>query len=76
LAEVRNEAHRMAADIAKSAPLAVVSIRETMRAGIGDRYRQATEREAREQAALRATEDFKEGIRASAERRTPEFQGR
>jgi enoyl-CoA hydratase/carnithine racemase len=76
LAEVRNEAHRMAAEIAKSAPLAVVSIRETMREGIGERYRQATEREAREQAALRATEDFKEGIRASAERRTPEFQGR
>ena len=76
LDEVRNEAHRMAAEIAKSAPLAVVSIRETMRAGIGERYRQATEREAREQAALRATEDFKEGIRASAERRTPEFQGR
>ena len=76
LAEVRNEAHRMAAEIAKSAPLAVVSIRETMREGIGERYRQATEREAREQAALRATEDFKEGIRATAERRTPEFQGR
>lgn len=76
LDEVRNEAHRMASEIAKSAPLAVVSIRETMRAGIGERYREATEREAREQAALRATEDFKEGIRASAERRAPEFRGR
>ena len=76
LEEVRDEAHRMAAAIAASAPLAVISIRETMRAGIGERYAQATDREAQEQATLRATDDFKEGIRASAERRTPEFKGR
>lgn len=74
-AEVRNEAHRMAAEIATSAPLAVASIRATMRAGIGERYRAATRHEGIEQARLRATEDFREGIRASAERRTPEFRG-
>lgn len=73
--EVRAEAHRFARDIASSAPLAVASIRATMREGIGERYRQATAHEGREQAILRATEDFREGIKASAERRAPLFRG-
>ena len=76
LEDVRAEAHRMAERIAASAPLAVRSIRATMRAGIGERYRAATAQEGKEQAWLRATEDFKEGIRASAERRAPQFQGK
>ncbi len=74
--EVRTEALRMAAEIAASAPLAVRSIRETMRMGIGERYRDATNREKEEQDRLRQTEDFREGIRASAERRAPNFQGK
>ncbi|MBE7518444.1 MAG: enoyl-CoA hydratase/isomerase family protein [Thermoflexaceae bacterium] len=74
--EVRAEARRLAAEIASAAPLAIASIRATMRAGIGERYRQATAHEGREQARLRATEDFREGIRASAERRPPVFQGK
>lgn len=73
--EVRAEAHRMAAQIASSAPLAVQSIRATMRAGIGDRYRAATDRENLEQARLRVTDDFREGVKATAERRTPNFKG-
>lgn len=73
---VRDEAHRYAAEIASSAPLAVRSIRATMRADIGARYRAATAHEGKEQAILRVSEDFKEGTRASAERRTPEFKGR
>jgi len=73
--EVRAEARRFAAEIAASAPLAVRSIRETMRGDIGARYRAATAREAQEQARLRATEDFREGIAASAQRRPPRFQG-
>ena len=75
LADVRAEAHRMAAEIAGSAPLAVASIRATMRAGIGDRYRQATDHENAEQARLRVTDDFREGVRATAERRDPLFKG-
>lgn len=74
--EVRAEARRFAAEIASSAPLAVASIRSTMRAGLGERYRAATAREGKEQAWLRATEDFREGIKATAERRPPQFQGR
>ncbi|HMS58362.1 MAG TPA: enoyl-CoA hydratase/isomerase family protein [Tepidiformaceae bacterium] len=74
--EVRAEAIRYASEIASSAPLAVRSIRATMRGNIGERYRAATTHEGKEQAWLRGTEDFREGIRASAERRAPNFQGR
>ncbi|MFN8506528.1 MAG: enoyl-CoA hydratase/isomerase family protein [Dehalococcoidia bacterium] len=74
--EVRAEAIRFAGEIASSAPLAVRSIRATMRGNIGERYRAATTHEGKEQAWLRATEDFREGIRASAERREPRFAGR
>jgi 2-(1,2-epoxy-1,2-dihydrophenyl)acetyl-CoA isomerase len=74
--QVRAEAHALAAEIATSAPLAVASIRATMRAGMGDRYRLATARERKEQDRLQQTEDFTEGVRASAERRPPVFKGR
>jgi len=74
--EVRAEAHRYAAELATSAPLAVASIRATMRQGLGDAYRRATDREAEEQARLRATEDFREGVRAYAERRPGRFNTR
>lgn len=75
-AEVRREAHALAAEIAASAPLAVRSIRATMRGDLADRVRAATDREGREQERLRHTDDWKEGVRAMAERRTPQFEGR
>jgi 2-(1,2-epoxy-1,2-dihydrophenyl)acetyl-CoA isomerase len=74
--ELRDAAHALAFEIAVSAPLAVRSIRQTMRGELSDRVRAATEREHVEQAALFATDDFQEGVRASAERRTPRFSGR
>jgi enoyl-CoA hydratase/carnithine racemase len=74
--ELRAEAHRLAAEIAAAAPLAVVSIRQTMRADIAERFRAATERELAEQARLRATEDYREGVTASRARRKPQFFGR
>lgn len=73
--EVRAEAIRFAGEIAGSAPLAVTSIRATMREGLADRYRAATAHERAEQDRLRTTKDFREGIRATAERRTPQFRG-
>jgi 2-(1,2-epoxy-1,2-dihydrophenyl)acetyl-CoA isomerase len=75
-ADVRSEAHAMAADIAVSAPLAVRSIRTTMRGDLADRVAAAMAREAEEQDRLRHTSDWSEGIRAAAERRTPCFEGR
>ncbi len=73
--EVRSAAHDLAAEIAASAPLAVRSIRQTMRAGLADSFRAATLHERQEQDRLRLTEDFAEGVRAVAERRPPRFSG-
>lgn len=73
---LRDEALALAAEIAASAPLAVRSIRETMRGDLAARIRTATDRELEEQDRLRATEDFREGVRAVAERRPANFTGR
>ncbi len=59
----------------KSAPLAIVSARETLRRGLAAAVQAATEREYQEQNWLRHTDDFREGVRAMADRRTPEFKG-
>ncbi|HZK74613.1 MAG TPA: enoyl-CoA hydratase/isomerase family protein, partial [Clostridia bacterium] len=75
LESLRQEAHALAAEIAASAPLAVRSIRETMRGDLAGRIRIATERERAEQERLYLTDDFKEGVRATAERRPPRFTG-
>jgi enoyl-CoA hydratase/carnithine racemase len=69
-------ARELAREIAGSAPLAVQSIRETLRLGLAARVEAATERELGEQEWLLKTADAREGIRATAERREPDFQGR
>jgi enoyl-CoA hydratase/carnithine racemase len=74
--ELRSEARALAAEIAASAPLAVRSIRTTMRGHLPDAIRAATDREKAEQDRLSSSEDWAEGVRATAERRTPQFQGR
>ncbi len=73
--EVRAAAHDLARDIAASAPLAVRSIRATLRGDLADRVAAATAHELEEQNRLRATDDFAEGTRAMVERRTPDFRG-
>ncbi len=73
---LRDEARALAAEIAASAPLAVDSIRQTMRGELASRIRAATDREKAEQDRLQKTSDFREGVRAMAERRTPDFEGR
>jgi enoyl-CoA hydratase/carnithine racemase len=62
-----------AREIAASAPLAVESIRATLRGDIADQVATATERELAEQLRLRQTNDFAEGVRATAERRPATF---
>jgi 2-(1,2-epoxy-1,2-dihydrophenyl)acetyl-CoA isomerase len=61
--------------IASSGPLAVRSIRATLRQGLVDRLRLAMDHECDVQESLRHSSDFAEGIAASAERREPRFTG-
>jgi len=73
--EVRGAATALAQEIAQSAPLAIVATRETLRRGLADAVQSATERELEEQDWQRRTDDFREGVKAMAERRLPEFRG-
>lgn len=75
LPEVRNEANRFAQEIAGSAPAAVQTIRETIRGNIVERFLAATHREKAIQQPQFDSEDVKEGIAASLERRAPRFTG-
>lgn len=72
----RETALEFAHAIAAAAPLAVRSIRTTLRIGLADRVRASLDRELAEQARLWATSDSVEGITASRERRQPNFIGR
>jgi enoyl-CoA hydratase/carnithine racemase len=74
--QVRERALRLAHEIAECSPLGLLSTRATMRAGLADRVLAATHHELAEQTRLRATEDFKEGVKATEERRVANFKGR
>ena len=71
----RAEAVAWAKEIATAAPLAVVSIRETIRDGLSDRIGAVLERELDEQTRLWATKDSAEGVAANLDRRTAVFTG-
>ena len=74
--EVRAAALALAAEVAENSPLGLIATRATMRGNLADRVREATDRELAEQTRLRKTDDFKEGVKATAERRLPIFTGR
>lgn len=74
--KVREEALNLAAEIAANAPLAVQSTRATMRAGLADAVKRATDHEFTEQQRLFATADHAEGVCAVTERRPGNFTGR
>ncbi|MUL65860.1 enoyl-CoA hydratase [Mycobacterium sp. CBMA 234] len=74
--EIRSAAFAFAGELAASAPLAVRSIRKTLRGNLAEQVRAITDHERAEQAWLRETEDFAEGINASTQRREPIFQAR
>ena len=75
LSEVRSAGLELAREIATSAPLAVQSTRASVRVGLADRVALATDHELAEQTRLRLTDDYREGIQAMDERRTPDFKG-
>ena len=75
-ANLRAEAVSLAREIAENAPLAVQSVRATMRQGLTESVQAATDWENVEQGRLQQTQDHREGVRAVAERRAGNFVGR
>ena len=73
--DVVGHALAYAAELASSGPLAVRAIRATLRDGLVEEARLAMDHECAEQARLRHTADFAEGVQAAAQRREPRFTG-
>lgn len=73
--DLRDAAVELAGEIAENAPLAVMSVRATMRQGLAEAVSTATEHELKEQQKLRATNDAYEGIKAVSERRPGNYTG-
>lgn len=73
LDELREVAYGQALEFAKSAPLAVRSIRKTLRGDLPAAIRAATDRELTEQTRLKDSNDWIEGVRSVAERRDANF---
>ncbi len=76
LDQVRDRAWALAREIAENAPLALIDTRATLRAGLAEAVRKQTDHELALQNKLRETEDFREGVRATAARELPNFKGR
>jgi len=74
--QVRAAALTLAKEIAECSPLGLLSTRATMRSGLADRVKAATDYELSEQNRLRQTDDFREGVKSTAERRSANFIGR
>jgi 2-(1,2-epoxy-1,2-dihydrophenyl)acetyl-CoA isomerase len=74
--QLESAAIERARAIAANAPLAVRAIRKLLREDRIERLRSVVEREGREQSRLMKTQDFREGLRAAAERCDPIFEGK
>jgi enoyl-CoA hydratase/carnithine racemase len=74
-AQVRDAAVAYAREMAENAPLALMSVRASMRGDLADAVQKATDHEGREQFQLQQTNDHKEGVKAVAERRRGNFTG-
>ena len=69
------KAKELADEINSCGPLGVQAIRFTVNEGIADEIAEIVKWELSEQNRLRETSDFKEGSKASLERRSPNFTG-
>ena len=67
------EAINFAEEISSSAPMAVESIRSTLRGNLAQQVEEIVDWELSEQVRLQKTEDFKAGIEASLKRELPKF---
>ncbi|MFV0307140.1 MAG: enoyl-CoA hydratase/isomerase family protein [Desertimonas sp.] len=74
--QLRHRAMERAREIAAAAPLAIRSIRQTMRGDLAVEVRAAMAHERAEQERLQQTEDWAEGVAAVRDRRAANFQGR
>jgi enoyl-CoA hydratase/carnithine racemase len=74
--DLRPAAHQLAGQLAAGAPLALASVRATMRGDLESLVTKTLRHELDEQNRLTRTADFREGVRAAAQRRTPLFEGR
>lgn len=73
---LRQDAWDLAREIAVNSPLALTSTRDTLRASLADAVKAQTDHELHEQTWLRKTEDFKEGVAATHDRRLPNWAGK
>ena len=67
------EAEKFAGEITSSAPMAVESIRSTLRGDLAEQVEKIVDWELSEQVRLQKTDDFKAGIEASLTRNLPVF---
>ena len=72
---ILNKAIDLAGEINSSGPLGVQSIRSTLNRGLEEKIESVLKIELSKQIRLKNTEDFREGINASLERREPRFKG-
>jgi enoyl-CoA hydratase/carnithine racemase len=75
-ADLQDRAREMAAEIASNAPLAVRAIKRMMRAAETETFEQNVHHVFLQLLPLFRTNDFKEGVTAFMEKRTPNFTGR